>query len=128
MGVIAQREREMIAQRTRDALGAAQRRCAPSRALAAVSRIAAKRAEDLRRDRYHMPPSRRNLTRVKSKRRRSGCWYPSGVARLRRRLAPTRLRHLDLKIDRRVLAAFVLNFAADLLAFIEACHLHALRR
>ena len=116
MAMIAQREREMIAQRTRDALAVARKRLAEQgrslgnpngaaalrraargnlAALAAVSAGAANRAEDLRETIADVVASgaatytavAAELNRREIEAPRGGCWYPTGVARLWQRLA-----------------------------------------
>src|SRR5262245_61875963 len=115
MAVIAQREREMIAQRTRDALAVARKRLARegralgnpngaaalraagkgnAAALAGVAAAAAKRAEDLRETIADVVSSGLmshaavavELNRREIEAPRGGRWYPASVARLRRRL------------------------------------------
>lgn len=116
MAVIAQREREMIAQRTRDALAVAWKRLAqqghalgnPNGAaalrraargnMAAVTAVSAKakeRAEHLRETIDDVVVSgatshaaiAAELNRREIEAPRGGRWYPAGVARLRQRLA-----------------------------------------
>lgn len=116
MAVIAQRERELIAQRTKDALAVARRRLAKegrslgnpkgaaalrraakgnTAALAAVSAAADKRAEELRETiadvlaaghQSHAAVAA-ELNRREIEAPRGGQWYAMGVARLRQRLA-----------------------------------------
>jgi DNA invertase Pin-like site-specific DNA recombinase len=115
MAVIAQRERELIAQRTKDALAVARRRLAKAgrslgnpngaaalrraakgnrAAIAAVSAAADKRAEELRETLADVIASGANshaaiaeeLNRREIEAPRGGRWYPMGVARLRQRL------------------------------------------
>jgi DNA invertase Pin-like site-specific DNA recombinase len=116
MAVIADLERQMIAQRTRDALAVARKRLAQQgralgnpngaaalrraargnlAALVAVAAGAAKRAEDLRETIADVVASgcashtavSTELNRREIEAPRGGCWYPTGVARLRERLA-----------------------------------------
>jgi DNA invertase Pin-like site-specific DNA recombinase len=136
MAVIAQREREMIAQRTRDALAVARKRLAKQgralgnpngaaalrragrgnlAALSAVRAQAAKRAEDLRETIADVVASglvshatvAAELTRREIEAPRGGCWYPTGVARLRQRLAPppSSVSHLTERQALRLTAA-----------------------
>ena len=115
MAVIAQREREMIAQRTREALAVARKRLAGqgralgnpngaaalrragrgnTAAIAAVGAAADKRAEDLRETIMDVVASgalshaaiAAELNRREIEAPRGGRWHPMGVARLRQRL------------------------------------------
>jgi DNA invertase Pin-like site-specific DNA recombinase len=115
MAVIAQREREVIAQRTREALAVARKRLAKqgrtlgnpngaaairradkgnTAAIAAVAAAAAQRAEEMRETIADVVASgsvsqaaiAAELNRREIEAPRGGCWYPMGVARLRRRL------------------------------------------
>lgn len=115
MAVIAQRERELIAQRTKDALAVARKRLAREgrslgnpngaaalrkagkgnkAALVAVSAAADKRAEELRETIADVVASgaashsaiAAELNRREIEAPRGGKWYPMGVARLRERL------------------------------------------
>jgi DNA invertase Pin-like site-specific DNA recombinase len=115
MAVIAQRERELIAQRTKDALAVARRRLAKEgrslgnpngaaalrraakgnkAALAAVSAAAGRRAEELRETIADVVATgavshaavAAELNRREIEAPRGGKWYPMGVARLRERL------------------------------------------
>jgi DNA invertase Pin-like site-specific DNA recombinase len=115
MAVIAQREREMIAQRTKDALAVARRRLAKqgrslgnpngaaalrragkgnAAAIATVAATAGKRAEDLRETIADVIATgaashaaiAAELNRREIEAPRGGRWYPMGVSRLRERL------------------------------------------
>jgi DNA invertase Pin-like site-specific DNA recombinase len=115
MAVIAQRERELIAQRTKDALAVARKRLAKDgrmlgnpngaaairradkgnmAAIAAVAAAASRRAEEMRETIADVAASglvshtaiASELNRREIEAPRGGRWYPMGVARLRRRL------------------------------------------
>jgi len=115
MAVIAQREREVIAQRTKDALAVARRRLAQEgrrlgnpngaaalrraakgnhAAVAVVSAGADRRAEELRETLADVVASgavslsaiAAELNRREIESPRGGRWYPAGVARLQQRL------------------------------------------
>jgi len=115
MAVIAQREREMIAQRTREALAVARKRLSEqgkalgnpkgaaglrragrgnTAAIAAVGTAADKRAEGLRETIMDVVASGAlshaaigaELNRREIEAPRGGRWHPMGVARLRQRL------------------------------------------
>jgi DNA invertase Pin-like site-specific DNA recombinase len=115
MAVIAQREREVIAQRTKDALAVARKRFAKdgrtlgnpngaaalrradkgnTAAIAAVAAAAAQRAEEMRETISDVVASgsashaaiAAELNRREIEAPRGGRWYPTGVARLRHRL------------------------------------------
>jgi DNA invertase Pin-like site-specific DNA recombinase len=117
MAVIAPREREMIAQRTMDALAVARKRLAAegrrlgnpngtaalrrankgnSAAIAEVSRLAVSRAENYRDTLADIEPSSTltlraipaELNRREIEAPRGGLWHPGSVAYLRSRLAP----------------------------------------
>jgi DNA invertase Pin-like site-specific DNA recombinase len=115
MALIAQREREMIVQRTKDALAVAQKRLAKvgrslgnpngaaalrraakgnKAAVAAVAAAASRRADELRETVADVVASgavshaaiAEELNRREIEAPRGGRWYPMGVARLRERL------------------------------------------
>jgi DNA invertase Pin-like site-specific DNA recombinase len=115
MAVIAQREREVIAQRTKDALAVARKRLARegrtlgnpngaaairradkgnTAAIAAVAAAARRRAEEMRETIADVVASgtvshtaiAAELNRREIEAPRGGRWYPMGVARLRQRL------------------------------------------